>query len=132
MERNVYDILILGGGVAGIVAGVYAKRRNKKVAIIEEMLLGGQLASISEIENFPSYSQVSGFELMENFQKQVKSLEIEVIADTIKKVDFEGEVKSLQGNKKDYFAKSVIIATGLSYKKLNKGEENFLGRGVSF
>ena len=132
MENEVFDVLILGGGVAGVTASVYAKRRNKKVAIVEEMLIGGQLASINEIENFPSYDKVTGFELMQNFQKQVKYNEIPVFGDVVEKVDFSKDIKVVFGKRNKFFAKSVIIATGLTYKKLGKNEDEFLGRGVSY
>ncbi len=131
MEREIYDILIIGGGVAGMTAAIYAKRRNKKVAIIEPYILGGQLAQIERIDNFPSYSLVSGFELMTNFQKQVKNFDIEVIRDEVLKVDF-AEIKTLTGRKQAYSAKSVIIATGLTNNKLGKNEDEFLGRGTSY
>ena len=129
--KNQFDILVIGGGVAGITAAVYAKRRGKNVAIIEEMVLGGQLASISQIENFPSYPLVSGFELMENFQKQIKHLEIPVVEDAIVDVDF-GDKKVLIGKKGKYYAKSVIIASGQESVKLGLNEDEFLGRGVSY
>ena len=131
MKKEVFDILIIGGGVAGITASIYAKRRNKKMAIIEPFLLGGQLAQIEKIENFPSYEVISGFELMQNFQKQVQNLGIKVISDEITDVKFT-KLKELVGKKQTYYAKSVIIATGLSSNKLGKNEDEFLGRGVSY
>lgn len=131
MKKEVFDILIIGGGVAGITASIYAKRRNKKVAIIEPFLLGGQLAQIEKIENFPTYPLISGFELMQNFQKQVQNLGIKVISDEITDVKFT-KLKELVGKKQTYYAKSVIIATGLSSNKLGKNEDEFLGRGVSY
>ena len=131
MKKEVFDILIIGGGVAGITASIYAKRRNKKVAIIEPFLLGGQLAQIEKIENFPTYPLISGFELMQNFQKQVQNFGIKVISDEIVGVKF-SELKELVGKKQTYYAKSVIIATGLSSNKLGKNEDEFLGRGVSY
>ena len=131
MKKEVFDILIIGGGVAGITASIYAKRRNKKVAIIEPFLLSGQLAQIEKIENFPSYEVISGFELMQNFQKQVQNFGVKVISDEITNVKFT-ELKELVGKKQTYYAKSVIIATGLSSNKLGKNEDEFLGRGVSY
>ena len=131
MKREVFDILIIGGGVAGMTAAIYAKRRNKKVAIIEPFLLGGQLAQIEKIENFPSYPLISGFELMQNFQKQIQNFGIKVISDEIKSVKFL-DLKELVGNKQTYYAKSIIIATGLSSNKLGKNEDEYLGRGVSY
>ena len=131
MKREVFDILIIGGGVAGMTAAIYAKRRNKKVAIIEPFLLGGQLAQIEKIENFPSYPLISGFELMQNFQKQIQNFGIKVISDEIKSVKF-SDLKELVGNKQTYYAKSIIIATGLSSNQLGKNEDEYLGRGVSY
>lgn len=127
-----FDVLVLGGGVGGMMSAIYAKRRGKNVAIIEEMMLGGVLWSIEKIENFPSYSEVSGATLAENFIKQIKHLGIKTISDEIIDVDFSSENKILVGKKEKYSAKSVIIASGLSYNKLGSNEDEYLGRGVSY
>ena len=127
-----FDVLVLGGGAGGMMSAVYAKRRGKNVAIVEEMMLGGTLWQIEKIENFPSYAEVSGAELAENFIKQIKHLRVEVINDEVVDVDFSAEKKVLVGKKERYSAKSVIIASGLSYNKLGSNEEDFLGRGVSY
>ena len=127
-----FDVLVLGGGVGGMMSAIYAKRRGKNVAIVEEMMLGGVLWSIEKIENFPSYAEVSGAELAENFIKQIKHLGVEVINDEVVDVDFSAEKKVLVGKKERYSAKSVIIASGLSYNKLGSNEDEFLGRGVSY
>lgn len=132
MEKKVYDVLILGGGVGGMTAAVYAKRAGKKVAIIEKFALGGQLSELGKIENFPSQAQIDGMTLAEMFRKQIKALEIEVIFDEIEDADIAGEMKVLNGKLGQYSAKSVIIATGMGYKSANIGEEKFLGRGVSY
>ena len=127
-----FDVLVLGGGVGGMMSAIYAKRRGKNVAIIEEMMLGGVLWSIEKIENFPSYSEVSGATLAENFIKQIKHLGVVSISDEIIDVDFSSENKILVGKKEKYSAKSVIIASGLTYNKLGSNEDEFLGRGVSY
>lgn len=127
-----FDVLIIGGGVAGITAAVYAKRRGKKVAIVEEMLLGGQLASIDRIENFPSYASITGEDLMYEFQNQVKHLEIEVIKDRILSSKLTSSPKVIVGKKEEYSADSVIIASGLQSVTLGAGEEEYVGRGVSY
>ena len=132
MEKKIYDVLILGGGVAGMTAAVYAKRAGKKVAIIEKFALGGQLSELGKIENFPSQAQIDGMTLAEMFRKQIKALEIEVIFDEIEDADIAGEMKVLNGKLGQYSAKSVIIATGMGYKSANIGEEKFLGKGVSY
>ena len=128
---KMYDVLIIGGGVAGMSAAIYAKRRGKNVAIIEKFTLGGQVALLNRIENFPSQEEIDGFSLSQMFAKQIKHLEIEVIYDNITKVDFSGENKVLYG-KTEYLCKSVIIATGLSSIELGKNENEYLGRGVSY
>ena len=127
-----FDVLVLGGGAGGMMSAVYAKRRGLDVAIIESMMLGGTLWQIEKIENFPSYAEVSGAELAENFIKQIKHLGVEVINDEVVDVDFSAEKKVLNGKKERYSAKSVIIASGLSYNKLGSNEDDFLGRGVSY
>ncbi len=113
-------------------AAIYAKRRGKNVAIIEKFALGGQVNTIPKIENFPSTISIDGVSLVQNFSKQIEGLGVEVIYDDIKKVDYEGEVKRVFGRKDEYCAKSVIIATGLTYVELGKNENEFLGRGVSY
>lgn len=132
MEKKVYDVLILGGGVAGMTAAVYAKRAGKKVAIIEKFALGGQLSELGKIENFPSQTQIDGISLAQMFRKQIKALEIEVIFDEIEKAEISGQIKELCGKMGKYQSKSLIIATGMGYNTAGIGEEELLGRGVSY
>ena len=131
MEK-IYDVLILGGGVAGMTAAVYAKRAGKSVAIVEKSMLGGQILQLEKIENFPSQREIDGITLAGMFSKQVKALDIEVIKDEIMSVDFSVEIKQLFGKKEVYSTKNVIIATGISTRKLGVGEDNLLGQGVSY
>lgn len=132
MEKKSFDVLIIGGGVAGMSAAIYAKRRNKNVAIIEQYALGGQVLSLNRIENFPSQAEIDGFSLAQMFSKQVKHLGIEILNDEIRTVDFSKDTKVLQGKRCQYECKSVIIATGLSSVQLGKNEMEYLGKGVSF
>ena len=132
MEKKVYDVLILGGGVGGMTAAIYAKRAGKNVAIIEKMSLGGQLSELVSIENFPSQTQIDGITLAEMFRKQIKALEIEVIFDEIESADISGQIKQLSGKMGNYQSKSLIIGTGMGYNTAGIGEEEFLGRGVSY
>ena len=132
MEKKSFEILIIGGGVAGMSAAIYAKRRGKNVAILEKFALGGVVNTIGEIENFPSQTSVDGVTLSQMFSKQVKSLKLEIVYDDVVSCQLAGERKILHGKKANYQAESVIIATGLSYLQLGIGEDDFLGRGVSF
>lgn len=130
--NKIYDVLIVGGGVAGMSAGIYAKRSGKDVAIIERMELGGTVATLGKINNFPSQKQVEGFELARMFEKQVKSLDVEIVYDDIVFADLRKEEKLLTGKIGQYQAKRVVIATGLSSEELGKNESKYFGKGVSY
>lgn len=130
MEMKKFDVVIIGGGPAGMTAGLYAVRRGKKVAIIEKYSLGGQTNTILKMENFPSQSEIDGVTLSQMMAKQVKSLGVEIFYDDI--IEFDFQAKVVKGKKAEYYGKSIIIATGLSYVELGVGENKFLGRGVSY
>jgi len=128
----IFDVLIVGGGVAGMSAAIYAKRRGKNVAIVEKFALGGQVSSLERIENFPSQPEIDGPTLSTMFSKQMKHLQVPIIYDDIMDFDFSDEVKVLTGKKQNYQARSVILAMGIRYLELGANENDFLGRGVSF
>ena len=132
METKKYDIVIIGGGVAGMSSAIYAKRRGKKVAIIEKYTLGGQVLTINKIENFPSQSLIDGFSLSQNFAKQVRDLRVEIINDEIISCNLSSKQKLLSGKKFKYVCDSVIIASGLVSVPYGLNEDDFLGRGVSY
>ena len=128
----IFDVLIVGGGVAGMSAAIYAKRRGKNVAIVEKFALGGQVSSLERIENFPSQPEIDGPTLSTMFSKQMKHLQVPIIYDDIMDFDFSDEVKVLTGKKQNYQSRSVILAMGIRYLELGANENDFLGRGVSF
>lgn len=115
-----------------MTAAVYAKRRGKKVAIIEKFALGGQVLSLNKIENFPSQTEIDGFTLSQMFANQIRDLDIPVLRDSVVSVDLSTAEKVIFGKSDTYKAKSVIIATGLSSVSLGVGEDKFLGSGVSY
>lgn len=128
-----YDLLILGAGPSGLTAGIYAARGGLKTAIIEKTSFGGQLALTSEIENYPGFENISGFELAYKMQQQAEKLGVEFIYEEITDLDIVGDVKCVktQGNK--YEAKAVIIAMGASPRLLGLDKEKaLLGAGVSY
>lgn len=128
-----YDLLILGAGPSGLTAGIYAARGGLKTAIIEKTSFGGQLALTSEIENYPGFENISGFELAYKMQQQAEKLGVEFIYEEITGLDIVGDVKCVktQGNK--YEAKAVIIAMGASPRLLGLDKETaLLGAGVSY
>ncbi len=81
--KNCYDIIIIGAGISGITAGIYASRAGRKVAIIERMALGGQLNFVGEIANYPGFSELNGPSLVNNLQQQVEKLGLNIIYDEV-------------------------------------------------
>ena len=131
----VYDVLVIGGGPAGLTAGLYAARAGRKVALIEKAMPGGQAFLTNEIENYPGFPEgIGGPELMMAFQQQATRFGLEIINGEIVSVDLAGETKKLvAADGQEYLAKAVIIATGAQPKNLGvPGEEEFRGRGVSY
>ncbi len=127
-----YDVIIIGCGPAGLTAGIYASRANKKVLILEKETIGGQMASSPLIENYPGWSAVSGSELANNMYEQAINLDVEIELDEAIKIEVSDHVKVI-GNDNTYEGKSLIIATGSKYRTLNlPNEENLIGKGIHF
>lgn len=131
---NVYDVVIVGGGPAGLSAGLYAGRARLNALLIEKDKDGGQIVITSEIENYPGcLPEESGSTLVERMTKQVEKFGIERTSDCIESVDFSGNIKVLKGKKNEYHAKTVIIATGAYPKPIGcPGERELIGKGVSY
>lgn len=128
------EIAIIGGGPAGITAGIYASRSGKKTVIFENEVLGGQITKSSDIENYPGITKaVDGLTFMEDWKKQVKGFGAEVVNKKVISMDKKGDLFELTLANKDIVkAKSVIVATGSTYKRAGvKGEDEFYGKGVS-
>lgn len=130
---NIYDLVILGGGCAGLTAGIYAGRAKLKTIIIEKMQPGGQAATTDDIENYPGFSRITGPELTMKMLEQAKSFGAEIVTEDIKEADLKKEIKEIKTTSKTYKARAVILATGASPKKLGfDGEVEFRGRGVGY
>ena len=131
---KVYDVVIVGGGPAGLSAGLYAGRARLNALLIEKDKDGGQIVITSEIENYPGcLPEESGSTLVERMTKQVEKFGIERTSDSIESVDFSGNIKVLKGKKNQYHAKTVIIATGAYPKPIGcPGERELIGKGVSY
>ena len=132
---KIYDVIILGGGPAGLTAGLYAGRSRLSTLIIEKGQDGGQIAITDEIENYPGQmvEGESGPSLISRMTEQAKKFGAERCTDVIKSVELEGEVKKLTGLKGEYQAKCVIIATGAFPKPIGcENEGKFTGKGISF
>ena len=128
-----YDVVVIGAGAGGMSAGIYAKRAGKSVLILEKMFAGGQMNAIDKIANFPSYENISGYELALNMSKQVESLGIEIRNEEVVSCALLGQEKIVRTHKNEYFAKSIVIATGARSKPLNvQNEKQYLGSGLSY
>ena len=128
-----YDVLIIGGGPAGLTAAIYAGRGNLRVGILEKGNPGGQIAQTEEVENYPGVPEViSGPELSERMVKQAEKFGAKILYDEVTGLERKGLGFSVKGYEKSYTAHSIIIATGANPKRLGvPGEDTFYGRGVS-
>lgn len=126
-----YDVIIVGGGPAGLTAGLYAARSGLKTAVFEGEIIGGQASTTNELENYPGCMGVGGPELMMNFEKQAGDAGAEIRYQAIKSVDL--KEKTVHTRKASFTAKALILATGAKRRKLGvPGEEEFSGQGVSY
>lgn len=134
MEEKIFDLIILGGGPAGLNAALYAKRGGVDVAIIDTSSVGGQPVNYLEIENYLGFPTIQGWELAEKFEQHIDKFNIQKFQnEEIQNVDLTSTIKTVQTLKNKYLAKTIIIATGASPKKLGiRGEDEYIGKGVSY
>ena len=134
MQTYEFDTVILGGGPAGFAAALYAARGAASTAIVDISMLGGQPSNYLELENYPGFSKIGGFELMEKFEEHADMFGVEKFPmQEIKQADLVSNPKVIVTSEAEFKAKSVIIATGAKPMKLGvPGEEEFIGRGVSY
>ena len=131
---QIYDIIIIGAGPAGLSAALYAGRARMKTLLIEREKDGGQIVTTAEIENYPGcLKEESGSSLIERMSKQAAYFGAEKVYDNITEVNFTGEIKKLKGEKNEYLAKTIILATGASPRLIGcPGEKEYAGKGVSY
>ena len=129
-----YDVIIIGGGAAGLAAAIYSVRAMLKTLVIERQAVGGQILYAGEIENYPGFPEpISGPDLAVLYEKQAVRFGTEFEYDTITSLDVAGPIKRVIGEYGEYTARSVIITSGGEHNKLEvPGEEEFAGRGVSY
>lgn len=133
MER-VYDVVIIGGGPAGLTAGLYVSRARLGALVIEKAIFGGQITNTEHVENYPGFPEgISGFELGQLMHEQAMKYGLETVAAEVTGVELADTGKVVRTDQGDYVGRAVIIAGGAEHNKLNvPGEEQLLGRGVSY
>ena len=133
MKSVDYELVIIGGGPAGLTAGLYAARGGLNVILIEKIVPGGQVIITDWIENYPGFPEgISGPDLVQKMTEQVKQFDLNIENNEVVSVDFSEPVKKITLNDKTITSHTIIIATGASPKKLGvPGEDIFYGRGIS-
>ncbi|MGM9518071.1 MAG: thioredoxin-disulfide reductase [Acidaminococcus sp.] len=133
-EKNLYDILIIGGGPAGYTAALYGARSGFRTAVLEKLSPGGQMATTSDIENYPGFpGVVDGFELGEKMQQGAEQAGAETVYAEVTSVDLKADPKVVETSEGTYLGRTVIIATGAHPRKLGLAqEENLVNRGISY
>lgn len=127
-----YDIIIIGMGISGITAGIYAKRSNKKILLIDKGMPGGLLNNIDKVSNYPGVPEITGPDFAEILEKQVKSLDIPYVLEEVKSLKLNEEIKKVITDKNTYEAKRVVLAMGRKPKYLGlDNEKSLLGKGLS-
>ena len=132
--KRVYDMIVLGGGPGGYTAALYAARAGRSVLVLERLSPGGQMALTSEIDNYPGFPEgVDGFELGMRFQEQAHRFGAETEYAEVRSLDLRSDPKVLHTPDGDFYARTVVLATGAGPRKLGiENEERLTGRGVHY
>ena len=127
------DVLIIGAGPAGLTAAIYALRGGFRAIVFDRLFYGGQVATTSEVENYPAIEKISGPEFSMNLYQQALAQGAEVRLEEVEQVSLEGEIKTVVTTQGTYTGKTLIIANGAQRRKLEcEGEERLTGHGVSY
>ena len=130
---NLYDVIIIGGGPAGLTAGIYLARACYRVLIVEKENWGGQITITSEVVNYPGIEKISGKELTEGMRKQAESFGAEFKSAEVTDIDIDGDIKKVVTSAGTLECFGIIIATGAHPRMIGfKGEEEFKGHGVAY
>jgi len=133
-EANVYEVIIIGGGPAGLTAGLYTSRARLRSLLMEKALIGGQIVNAEQVENFPGFPNgISGAELGELLHQQAARFGLETLFTEVCGLELQEDRKLVRTTEGDFTARAVIIAGGSSRQELGvTGEKEFTGKGVSY
>ena len=134
MKEDIYDVIIIGGGAAGLTAGIYTCRAGLKTLMLEKLMPGGQVINAESIENFPGFPDgISGAEIGPLMQQQAMNYGLEIQLGEVDELAQEGDNWRISAWGTGYLAKAVIVAGGSTLRKLGvRGEEELYGAGVSY
>ncbi|MBI2831665.1 MAG: thioredoxin-disulfide reductase [Chloroflexi bacterium] len=134
MSDNEYEIIIIGGGPAGLTAGIYASRARRNTLLIEKEIMGGQIANTELVENFPGFPDgINGYELGPKMGEQAMKFGLKMQFGEVTGVELRGNLKIVKTTDGEFSARALIIASGMERSKLGvPGEEKFAGKGVSY
>jgi thioredoxin reductase (NADPH) len=133
-QHKNHDLIIIGGGPAGLAAGIYAARARLRTLLIERMMPGGQAATTDHLENYPGFPNgISGPDLGMALEQQATKFGLEMVYDSVNSIELDGDWKTVKADTQDSSARALIIASGAQQSQLNvPGEGRFRGRGVSY
>lgn len=130
---NIYDIIVVGAGPAGLTAAIYAKRASKKVLVLEANTYGGQIISTLDIENYPANNHISGYDLATNMYNQALELKAEFKYEKVVEIKNKTKYKEVITSNNKYKSKTIILATGSENRKLGlENEDELIGKGLSY
>ena len=130
---KLYDVIVVGGGPAGLTAALYLARARYRVLVVEKTGFGGQITITHEVVNYPGVYSTSGFDLTETMRKQAESFGAEFMIAEVEGLDMDGDIKTVRTSRGELYAFGVLLATGAHPRTVGfKGEEEYKGRGVAY
>lgn len=134
MAEKIYDVMIIGGGGAGLTAALYASRANLSTILFEKLVPGGQIALTDWVENYPGFTEgIPGFEIAQKMEAQALRYGTQIVYEGVKTLSKKGDVFEAVSTEANYTARSVILAMGASFRTMGvPNEKEFTGKGVSY